>query len=91
MPETLYWLKEEDKQLKDLMDRISQHRSDIKERALKLEAEIEAIPDAEVRVLARKRFIENKDYEVIGRETFMDRRTVSRKLTRWIQTKGSNH
>ena len=86
MPETLYWLKEEDKQLKDLMDRISQHRSDIKERALKLEAEIEAIPDAEVRVLARKRFIENKDYEVIGRETHMERTTVSKKLKRYLET-----
>ena len=85
MPETIYWLKEEDKQLKDLMDRIIQHRDDITERALKLEAEIESIPDAEIRVIARKRFIENKDYEAIGRETFMERTTVSKKLKRYLK------
>ena len=50
----------------------------------RLESYIETIKDAEIRVLARKRFLECKKFEVIGEECHMDRRTVSRKLENYF-------
>ena len=46
---------------------------------------IENIEDAEVRVIARKRFIENKDYQTIGDEMYIDRTTAYKKLKRYFE------
>ena len=46
----------------------------------RLESYIENIEDAEIRVLARARYLECKTWEVIGEENHMDRTTVSKKL-----------
>ena len=51
----------------------------------RLEDYIETIDDAEIRVLARMRFIENKTYTDIAKDTFMDRTTVYRKLKRYVE------
>lgn len=51
----------------------------------RVEEYIESIDDAEIRVIARKRYIENKDWQIIGEEMFMDRTTVSRKLKRYTE------
>ena len=51
----------------------------------RLEEFIENIDDAEIRIIARKRFIENKDWQIIGDEMYMDRTTVSRKLKRYTE------
>ena len=50
----------------------------------RLESYIETIEDAEIRVLARARYLECKTWEVIGDENHMDRRTASRKLEKYF-------
>ena len=51
-----------------------------------IEEYIEFITDAEIRVIARARYIENKTFEQIGKELHMDRTTAYKKLKRY--TKG---
>ena len=50
----------------------------------KIEEIITKIEDVEIRVLARKRFIDNKEYYEIAREEHMDRSTVYRKLKKYL-------
>ena len=50
----------------------------------RLETFIETIEDAEIRVLARGRFIECKSYQTIGDENYIDRTTAYRKLKRYL-------
>ena len=47
-----------------------------------IEEYIETIEDAEIRVIARARYIENKTFEQIGKELHMDRTTAYKKLKR---------
>ena len=51
---------------------------------VRIESFIETIDDEEIRVLARNRYIECKSYKDIGKEHFMDRTTVYRKLQNYI-------
>jgi uncharacterized radical SAM superfamily protein len=51
----------------------------------RIEDYIENIDDAEVRVIARKRFIENKTYQVIGDEIYTDGSTARKKLKRYFE------
>jgi predicted DNA-binding protein len=53
-----------------------------------IEDYIENIEDAEIRVIARKRFIENLDFQTIGNEMFMDRTTAYRKLKNYFERDG---
>lgn len=53
-----------------------------------IEDYIENIQDAEIRVIARKRFIDNKDFQTIGNEMFMDRTTAYRKLKNYVERDG---
>lgn len=52
----------------------------------KIETYIENIEDAEIRVIARKRFIENKTYQVIGDEMYTDGSTARKKLKRFLES-----
>ena len=54
-----------------------------------IEERIENIEDAEVRVIARLRFIDNKDFQTIGNEMYMDRTTVYRKLKNYFEREGN--
>lgn len=56
----------------------------VKERE-RTEDFIETIDDIEVRMIARKRFIEHKGWQVIGDEMYMDRNTASRKIKRYME------
>lgn len=56
----------------------------------RIEDYIENIEDAEVRVIARKRFIENKDYQTIGDEMYIDRTTAYKKLKRYFDKGDEN-
>lgn len=47
-----------------------------------IEEYIETIEDAEIRVIARARYVENKTFEQIGKELHMDRTTAYKKLKR---------
>ena len=51
----------------------------------RLENYIETIEDAEIRVLARARFIECKSWQKIGDENYMDRTTAYKKLNKYIK------
>lgn len=51
----------------------------------RIEEYIENIEDAEIRVIARLRFIDNEDYQTIGNEMFMDRTTVYKKLKKYFE------
>lgn len=56
----------------------------------RIEDYIENMDDAEVRVIARKRFIENKTYQVIGDEMYTDGSTARKKLKRYLEGKEEN-
>lgn len=51
----------------------------------RIEDYIETIEDAEIRVLARARFIECKSWQKIGDENYMDRTTAYKKLNKYIK------
>lgn len=53
----------------------------------RIEDYIENIEDAEVRVIARMRFIEHKKYRIIGDEVFSDGSTARKKLQRYLEGK----
>ena len=54
----------------------------------RIEDYIENIEDAEIRVIARMRFVDNLDFQTIGNEMYMDRTTAYRKLKNYIEKDG---
>jgi predicted DNA-binding protein len=56
----------------------------------RIEDYIENIEDAQVRVIARMRFIEHKKYHVIGAEVFTDGSTARKKLKRYLEGNEEN-
>ena len=46
---------------------------------------IYSIPESEVRQIFTLRFIDMKDFDVIGKRFHMDRRTVSRKIEKYLE------
>ena len=79
-PVEMFVLKEE-----RLLDKLEKTKAKLIEEVQRVEEYIEGIDDAEIRVIARKRFIENKDWQVIGDEMYMDRTTVSRKMKKYLE------
>ena len=71
--------------LDKLRAKLEQAKEKVVKEIERLESCLEDIEDAEIRVLARARFLECKSFEVIGEENHMDRRTVSRKLEKYFQ------
>ena len=71
-----------------LIERLQKFTDELVCEVQRIEEYIESIDDAEIRVIARKRYIENKDWQIIGDEMFMDRTTVSRKLKKYIEKTG---
>lgn len=70
--------------LEKLRTRLETKHAEALEEQERLEEFIETIEDAEIRVLARGRFIECKSYQTIGDENYIDRTTAYRKLKRYI-------
>ena len=68
-----------------LMEKLQRKFDELVTEVQRIEEYIESIDDAEIRVIARKRFIENKDWQVIGDEMYMDRTTVSRKMKKYLE------
>ena len=68
-----------------LVEKLQKITDELVAEVQRIEEYIESIDDAEIRVIARKRFIENKDWQVIGDEMYMDRTTVSRKMKKYIE------
>ena len=73
--------------LDGLQQKLIQRRNEFATEAERIEEEIENISDAEIRLIARKRYLEHKDYQIIGDEMFMDRTTVAKKLKRYWEGK----
>lgn len=76
--------------LEQLKEKLQRKRAELLTETERIEAYIENLADAEVRVMARKRFIENKTYQVIGDEMYMDGTTVRKKLKRYIERTDEN-
>ena len=71
--------------LDKLRTKLQQAKEKVEIEIERLENCLESIEDAEIRVLARARYLECKSFEAIGEENHMDRRTVSRKLEKYFQ------
>ena len=70
--------------LDKLRTKLEKAKEKVVQEKERLEEYIENIEDAEIRVLARARYLECKTWEVIGDENHMDRRTASRKLEKYF-------
>lgn len=68
-----------------LAEKLNKKRDELIAETERIESYIESIEDDEVRTIARARFIENKDFEVIGNEVHMHRTTVARTLKKYIE------
>lgn len=55
----------------------------------RVESVIENIADSEIRIIARMRYMDNKGYEEIARDLYMDRTTPSKKLKRYFERIGA--
>lgn len=55
----------------------------------RVESVIENIEDSEIRIIARMRYMDNKGYEEISRELYMDRTTPAKKLKRYFECIGA--
>ena len=71
--------------LEKLREKLQKKCAEILIETERIEKRIEIIADAEVRVIARKRFIETKTFETIGKELFIDRTTAYKKLKRYFE------
>lgn len=76
--------------MESLKEKLAQKYEELSAEAERIEEYIESIEDVEVRLIARKRFIEHKDFQTIGDELFIDRTTASKKLNRYIEGKKKN-
>ncbi len=73
-----------------LTEKLNKKRSELVTETERIEAYIESIEDDEVRIIARARFIDNKDYEDIGDEVHMHRTTVARTLRQYIEKRAKD-
>ena len=71
--------------MESLKEKLAQKYEELSAETERIEEYIEGIEDVEVRLIARKRFIEHKEYQVIGDEMFIDRTTAYRKLKRYVE------
>lgn len=70
--------------LEKLRNKLAKAKEKVVKETERLETYIESVEDAEIRVLARMRYLECMKFEDIGWECHMDRRTVSRKLENYF-------
>ena len=71
--------------LEQLKEKLQRKCTEIITETERIEAYIENIDDAEVRVIARKRFIENKTFQTIGDELYIDKSTAYKKLDKYLK------
>ena len=70
-----------------LIEKLHRKMDRLVEEIERIENIIEGIDDVEVRAIARKRFIQNKKWEDIGKEMHIDRTACYRKLKKYIEEK----
>ena len=71
--------------LEQLREKLQRKCAEILTETERIENYIENIEDAEVRVIARKRFIENKTFQTIGDELYIDKSTAYKKLDKYFE------
>ena len=71
--------------LEQLKEKLQRKCAEILTETERIEEYIENIEDAEVRVIARKRFIENKTFQAIGDEMYIEKTTAYKKLKRYFE------
>ena len=71
--------------LEQLKEKLQRKCAEILTETERIESYIENITDAEVRVIARMRFIENKTFQTIGDELYIDKSTAYKKLDKYIK------
>lgn len=72
-------------QLLILREKLNKKLTEYVQERIAIEDIINYIDEPEVRIIARKRFIENKSWETIGEEMYMDRTTAYKKLKRYVK------
>ena len=80
-PTEQYFLKKE-----KLLERLNKKLGRYIDERETIENKIEKIDDAEVRVIARLRFIDNLIWEEIGKKMNLDRSVCYRKLNKYLNT-----
>ena len=68
-----------------LIEKLNQKIEKYTEELIRIEGIIEQIDDAEVRAIARMRFIQNMKWEDIGEKIHLERTTCSKKLRKYIK------
>ena len=68
-----------------LIEKLKAKSEELDTEYQRAEEYIEGIEDTVIRQIARKRFLENKDWQDIGDEMYMDRTTVSRKMKKYLE------
>jgi len=76
--------------LEQLKEKLQKKCDEILAETERIEGVIESITDPDVRVIARERFINNKGFQAIGDELFIDRTTAYKKLKRYFERKEEN-
>ena len=71
--------------LEQLKEKLQRKCAEILTETERIETYIENITDAEVRVIARMRFIENKTFQTIGDELYIDKSTAYKKLDKYLK------
>ena len=71
--------------LEKLKEKLQRKCAEILTETERIEEYIENIEDAEVRVIARKRFIDNKTFQAIGDELYIDKSTAYKKLDKYFE------
>lgn len=66
-----------------LQDKLCKKLIEYVDEQTRIEEVIENFDEPEVRIIARKRYIENKSWEAIGNEMFIDRTTAYKKLRKY--------
>lgn len=74
--------------LEQLREKLQRKCDEILAETERIEGVIESIEDADVRVIARERFINNKGFQAIGDALYIDRTTAYKKLKRYFEKKG---
>ena len=70
--------------LEQLKEKLQKKCAEILEETERIEEYIENIEDADIRVMARMRFIENKTFQTIGDELYVDKSTAYKKLKQFF-------
>ena len=68
-----------------LIEKLDKKKAQLQEELIRIESIIDRITDADVRAIARLRYIDNMKWEDIGNKLHMERTTCSKKVRRYFK------